>query len=1109
MHRIISILIGMVLLPALFVARAEAKTMSAVYAHDALALTESYDAPRNGDVELVAEVLNPEDRALGKAVLRERVMRGPAEWNAVIALVEKVPVEEMVWERVRFTLRYADETKPAIEEIRPVAEILRRPVMRILGQRSYTSGAKSAMRVIVTIGTKDGAPEAVSDGTVRIELLNPDHKARLLFAGPLNRRGSAEAEFRFPAGLSGSFPVRFAAATPLGEVETTETVKLEDRVSVLLTSEKPIYQPGQTMHLRALALDRADHHAAAGRKLTFEVNDPRGNKVFRKAAETDKFGVASAEFALADEVNLGAYHLTAKLSDADDNAAEMTVNVERYVLPKFRVAVAFTAKNGAVKRDFRPGDHVTGTVKANYFFGKPVANAKVTLKASAMDVELFEAAGVEGRTDEKGEYPFDLTLPKFFAGNGKHRGAAPVVVEATVKDATEHTETRGEQITVSQEPLLITAVPEGGALVRGMENNVYVLVAYPDGTPAKADLIVHTGNPFERLDGKTSTEKAATDEAGIAVVGVKGNVNTSLRLEADDRKGNHVTETVELESRPGEDQLLLRTSHAVYKPGDRMAVTVLSTRQRGAVYIDLVRDGQTIVTRDAELENGRAELNVGMTPEMTGTLMVHAYAIGKSGQETVDQRLVFVQPADELRVEATADAASYLPGSEARVHFRVTNAKGQGVSAALGLEVVDQAVFALAEKQPGFAKVFFYLEQELLKPRYEIHSLTQADIVVPAQDETAEQHDRAARVLFAAAETTVPHTLVTEAERALPDASRSDYRSRYQRALVEYIQGLAAKMTGVRRESDVPAAFRALKDDGGRAPHDAWGTELRVEPQRWVNGNRRSLVVRSAGPDGKFNTGDDLAVWLQLRKETVEAAEGPEWEVPGHAGGAIDVEMEHGRGPDNALAEIAGTVTDATGAVVAGAEIRIVNEADQSTRRAAADNSGRFAFAALHPGRYTVRVTARGFETSERTISMNARDRAVLRVKLTVGAETETVTVQAEAMALQTESASVASVQESELPSRIPAQMSVTLGKRVLALDGEGALFLSRNRGRNWKKVRPQWTGKVARIQTEDSAAAQDKRRKVAGENAPAEFQLTTDSGAVWTSEDGTHWRAR
>lgn len=1007
MHRKISILSGMILLVALFAAKAEARTMSAVYAHDALALTVPFEAPRSGNVELVAEVLNPEDRVLGKAVLRERVMRGSALWNAEIALIEKVSLDEMVWERVSFTLRYADETKPAVEEIRPVAEILRRPVMRILGQRSYTSGAKAAMRVIVASSARDATPEAVSDGTVKIELLNGEHSERLLFEGRLDRSGSAQAEFRFPAGITGSFPVRFTAKTPLGEVATTETVQLADRVSVLLTSEKPIYQPAQTMHLRALAMDGGDHRAAAGRKLTFEVEDPRGNKVFRKITETDKFGIASAEFALADEVNLGAYHVTGKLGDADSNAGELAVNVARYVLPKFRVALAFTAKDGSAKRYFRPGDHVTGTVKAAYFFGKPVANAKVTLKTSAMDVELFEAATVEGKTDEKGEYPFDLKLPNFFAGSGKHRGAAPVVVEATVKDATEHAETRGEPITVCRQPLLITAVPEGGALVRGMENDVYVLVAYPDGTPAKADLTVHIGDALQRINGEASSQNAATDEAGIAVVRIEGDVNSSLRIEANDRKGNHATETVELESRAGDDQLLARTSHAVYKPGDRMAITVLSTRRRGAVYVDLVRDGQTIMTRDAELDNGRVELNVDVTPEMTGTLMVHAYAIGRNGQETVDQRLVFVQPADELRVEATADAASYLPGSEARVHFRVTNAKGEGVSAALGVEVVDQAVFALAEKQPGFAKVFFYLEQELLKPRYEIHSLTQAEIVVPGQGESADQHDRAARVLFAAAETALPHTLETEAGHALSDAGRGAYMARYQRALIEYVQALAAKMTGVRREGDVPAAFKALRDDDGRAPHDAWGAELHVETRGWVNGSRRSFVVRSAGPDGKFNTGDDLMIWLRLRSETIEAAEEPAWEVPGHVGGGIDVAVEHLRGPDDGLAEIAGTVTDATGAVVAGAQIRIVSGADQGVRRAMTNATGWFAFAALRPGRYAVRVTAHGFETSERSISIDARDRAVLHVNLTVGSETETVTVQAEAMLLQTDSMEV------------------------------------------------------------------------------------------------------
>ena len=74
----------------------------------------------------------------------------------------------------------------------------------------------------------------------------------------------------------------------------------------------------------------------------------------------------------------------------------------------------------------------------------------------------------------------------------------------------------------------------------------------------------------------------------------------------------------------------------------------------------------------------------------------------------------------------------YKPGGDARIKFRVTNSHGEGVHAALGLQVVDEAVFALAEKQPGFAKVFFYLEQEVMKPRYEIHSIGMPEIVEPA-----------------------------------------------------------------------------------------------------------------------------------------------------------------------------------------------------------------------------------------------------------------------------------------------------------------------------------------------------------------------------------------
>src|ERR1019366_5958332 len=112
------------------------------------------------------------------------------------------------------------------------------------------------------------------------------------------------------------------------------------------------------------------------------------------------------EFALADEVNLGAYHLRALMGDAQApaNTAEITLNVERYVLPKFKVDGEFTEKDSKPRRDYRPGDHVTGTVRANYFFGKPVDHAEITVKASAMDVAMFEVASAQGKTDSDGSY---------------------------------------------------------------------------------------------------------------------------------------------------------------------------------------------------------------------------------------------------------------------------------------------------------------------------------------------------------------------------------------------------------------------------------------------------------------------------------------------------------------------------------------------------------------------------------------------------------------------------------------------------------------------------------------------------------------------------------
>jgi len=959
-------------------ATAAGESATVTYSHGTLRVSLPYAAPHAGAGQLTIEVLDPEDQALGRTVERVAVEAGKGRWHEDLKLTKPVGIDELAWQRLRYS--FAFDTKEApIEGTESISQILRMPVVHILGQQSYLTGGQAAVRVIVT----DSKNEPVAGpSSVRIELAPAGRKARALFTGRLNARGTTEAQFRFSAGLAGTYPLRYVAQTTIGEAEFTQQVRIEDKVSILLTTEKPIYQPGQTIHVRALALDRAHHNAAGGRKLTFEVEDSRGNKVFKKATQTDKFGIASAEFELADEVNLGTYHLRAVMGaeDAATNTAELALNVERYVLPKFKVAVEIPSRDrqGAdnrTKRGYRPGGHVTGTVRANYFFGKPVDEAVVGVKASGLDVAQFEAVSAQGKTDREGAYRFDLRLPNYFAGRPLSHGAAAVLIEATVKDAAGHAETRGEPITVSESPLIVTAVPEGGTLIPNLENQVFVITAYPDGTPAVSSVKVHAEGNADQI--------ATTDDGGVALIRLRAGVGReSVRIEASDREGNHAASSVRLEARDGLEQILLRTEHAVYRAGERIALRVFSTKKRGTAYVDVVKEGQTVLTRDLDIVNGQAELALTATPDLAGTVDIHAYLFGQDARPVGDHRLVFVQPADELKIEAQVGPAmvgpasaghAYKPGEEARIRFRVTNGRGEGVEAALGLQVVDEAVFALAEKQPGMAKVFFYLEQEAMKPRYEIHSLGMPQIVEPVPVARAAQRDRAARALFSATEMVSGNKFETEFGRTVPLTKYAQYFERYQQRYRAQLTQLADSFT---RSSTEPSGSVAMRD--------AWGTSLRVERVNWVP-QKTYYEVRSAGPDRQFGTTDDLVGYLELRSRPLvgRSSSGPS---------RLDLNIEHDRGPFNGLAELTGSVVDQQGGALEGANVTAHSISSGTTRKAWANANGQFSLAGIPEGEYEVKVS-NGAETVSRRVSLKVRDRGVLSVMLRQATGGSVVTV--------------------------------------------------------------------------------------------------------------------
>ncbi len=90
-----------------------------------------------------------------------------------------------------------------------------------------------------------------------------------------------------------------------------------------------------------------------------------------------------------------------------------------------------------------------------------------------------------------------------------------------------------------------------------------------------------------------------------------------------------------------------------------------------------------------------------------------------------------------------------------------------------------------------------------------------------------------------------------------------------------------------------------------------------------------------------------------------------------------------------------GQVQDVLGGLVVGVTV-MATDAAGVARTAVTDAQGKYAFAALPPGRYTVRVEQPGFEVYENTIEVTAGAGEPLNITINVGLEAEEVTVTAE-----------------------------------------------------------------------------------------------------------------
>jgi hypothetical protein len=569
----------------------------------------------------------------------------------------------------------------------------------VLGQRDLLAGAMGSLRV--RLWDRDGN-RPMAGVPVRVYLGNRGHLTDLAtFTTDAN--GTGQPRFSIPEWADGDYEIRVEAGNGDFMEIVDKPIHLRRSWKLMLTSDKPVYQPGQTIRVRALTLRQPYLHPVAEQSAVFTLTDPRGNVLFKGQTQTSKFGIAATDCLLDQEILEGLYTVACKIGDTESRLA---VEVKKYVLPKFKVETRFD------RPYYQPGQSVRLTLQADYFFGKPVAGGEVRVEVR-QDTAIGRKgeARLNARTDDKGEAVVSYRIPDDLIGREPNSGDARLSFQVALYDSAGQKQERTAECVVTTRPVRIEVVPEGGTLVRGVANKVYLFVTSANGAPFPARLAV-TG----------AAEWLQTDKQGLALFECTPqgpDVFWSI-FAADAGNAVLASRDVRLPCGRTVGDFLLRPDRAVYDAGGTVRLTALGGG-RDPVFVDFLKDGQTLLTQTIDMNGPRGELAFDLPPDLFGTVQVCAYRLGTDGVPVRKTRTLYVRPSGQVKIAATLDGKEYRPGGKAKLDLTLTDAQGKPLPGALSLAAVDEAVFSVLPRHPGMEQTFYFLEQQLLKPVYALY----------------------------------------------------------------------------------------------------------------------------------------------------------------------------------------------------------------------------------------------------------------------------------------------------------------------------------------------------------------------------------------------------
>jgi alpha-2-macroglobulin len=536
-----------------------------------------------------------------------------------------------------------------------------------------------------------------------------------------------------------------------------------ERFAYLFT-DRPIYRPGDTVHLRGIVRDTNYGRFPLPTRQTITViieaySFYEANQLIMTENVTlDDGGGFTLDFVVPESARLGSYRIAFR--DGDLQNAERMFTVAQYRTPEFLVTMS--SDTPEILPDQRP----QAAVEAAYFFGGSASDLEVNWTLYREDYHLpwqgpyfsfrdwrdasrswnpwlvgdgrdWLTSGT-GQTDANGRFEIPLAAEMFADTGGRY------TVEASVLDAANRSIASRVEIVVHPAETYVGVSPTNYISQAGSESQVNLITVDWDGQPVanqpvevvfyQRDWVPRREGQFgqyytewETVDTEVSRDSVRTDGQGRATAAFTPTIGGSYLAVATvtDNGGRQQTSSSYIwvmssqfagwQIDPREKRLNLTPDRGEYRPGETAEILIQSPYSPGARAWVIIERGVMLEQRLISLDGSSHLLTIPITANHAPNIFVTVVAVqgADGGNQYAEMRLgmteLIVSPEQMLlNVEMTPDRGFYQPGGEVTYDILVTNQQGQPVQADVSLALVDLAVLTLLpDNAPPIGDAFY------------------------------------------------------------------------------------------------------------------------------------------------------------------------------------------------------------------------------------------------------------------------------------------------------------------------------------------------------------------------------------------------------------------